>query len=69
MKDIFSEEFTEVGFDLASEVRSVIVHGEEDALELKWLFEGLPDTFDGVHELRNSFKREKLALDGDEDGI
>ena len=69
MKNISTEKVPQVGLDLASEIGSVVVHGQEDALDLKWLIEGAFDTIDGIHELGNAFQSEKLALDGNEDAI
>jgi hypothetical protein len=69
MKDIFSKELPKVAFDLTGEVRPVVVHREQDPLELKWLLEGLSDSLDSVHELGDALEGEELTLDGDEDGI
>lgn len=69
MKDIFPEELPEVGLDLPGEVRPVVVHSEQDPLQLEWLLEGLADSLDGVHELGDTLESEEFTLDGDEDGI
>jgi len=69
MKNISTEKVPQVGLDLASEIGSVVVHGQEDALDLKWLIEGAFDTVDSVHELGNPLQSEKLALDGNEDAV
>jgi hypothetical protein len=67
MKNILPEELPEVGFDLTREIRPVIVHREQDSLELEWLIEGFSDSFDSIHELGDALEREEFALDGDED--
>lgn len=69
MKNITAKELSEISLDLAGEVRSVIVHGQEDALDLEGFIEGLSDTFDGIHELGNPLEGEEFTLDGDEDGV
>ena len=69
MKNITTEKVPEVGLDLASEIGSVIVHGEEDTLDLKWLIEGAFDAVDSVHELGDAFQSEELALDRDQDAV
>jgi hypothetical protein len=67
LKDILAKKFTEVGFDLPREIRPVIVHREEDSLDLECLIEGLFDAVDGIHELRDALECEELTLDGNED--
>ncbi len=69
MKNIFTEKVPEVGLDLASEIGSVVVHGEEDALDLKWLIEGAFDAVDSVHELGDALQSKELALDGNQDAV
>lgn len=69
MKDVVAEELAEVGLHLPREVGAIVVHRKEDTLQLEWLIEGLSDTFDSIHELRDSLESEELALDGDEDGV
>jgi hypothetical protein len=68
-ENLVSEEFPEVGGDLAGEVGPVIEHGEEYAFDAEVVLEGIADAVDGVHEFGDALEGEELALDGNEDGI
>ena len=65
LKDLVAKEIAEVGFDLAREIGSIIVHGEQDAFDLQGRVEGFFGAVDGVHELRDTLEREELTLDWD----
>lgn len=69
MKDTGTEKLTQVSLNLACQVRPVVVHSEQDALNLQRLIERLLDSLDGIHELGDAFQSEELALDRHEDRI
>src|SRR5215831_13561825 len=69
LKDLFLEELPEIAGNLASQVRAVVEHREENASDSKGVAESVVDTINGVHELGNAFQREEFALDRHEDGI
>src|SRR5208283_354671 len=68
-KDLIREKLSKIIGDLACQVRAVVIHGEEYALYLQRMLEGVANSIDSIHELGNTFKSEKLALDGNEDRI
>src|ERR1035441_3805258 len=68
-EDLVFEELAQVGGHLARKVGPVVVHGQEDAFDGERMLEAFADPVDGVHELRDAFQGEELALDGDEDRI
>jgi len=51
------------------EVRSLVVHGEQQAFDFQKGIHGAPKPRQGVEELRNALKRVILALDGDQQRI
>src|SRR5581483_1411180 len=69
LKHLVLEELPQILRDLFCQVHALVVHGQKDAFDLQRMVERRTDAVDGIEELRNSFQREKLALDGDEDGI
>src|ERR1039457_2361622 len=60
------EELAQVGGYLAGEVGPVVIHGEEDAFDGEGVLEAFANPVDGVHEFRDAFQGEELALDGDQ---
>src|SRR5579864_2989001 len=68
-KYLIAKEFLQILSDLAREVCTLIIHGEQDALDLEGSGEGLPDPIHCVYQLRNSFQGEEFALDRNKNGI
>src|ERR1035438_4072303 len=68
-EDLVFEELAQVGGHLARKVGPVVVHGQEDAFDGERMLEAFANPVDGVHELRDAFQGEELALDGDQDRI
>src|SRR5262249_12010660 len=68
-KDLVLEEFPQVRGYLAGKVRTVIVHGEQDAFDGEGVLEGVANSIDCVHQLGYAFQGEELALNGNEYGI
>jgi hypothetical protein len=55
LKDGILEKVTEVVGHLFGEGGSVIVHREQDSLDLQVMLKAIPDLIDGVHQLGNAF--------------
>src|ERR1017187_1081888 len=50
-EDLVFEELSEIGRDLAGQVRAIVIHGEQYALNLQWMLESIANSIDGIHEL------------------
>lgn len=68
-QDVVLKEISQVIGHRPGEIGAFIVHCEKNAFDLKGMRESLPDLVNCVHELRDAFEGEKLALDGDEHRI
>src|SRR5208283_3005957 len=68
-EDLVIEKLSEIGRDLTGQVGTIVIHGEKYALYLQWMLEGIANSLDGIHKLRNTFQREEFALDGNQHGI
>jgi len=69
IEDAISEKLFQVGSNLAGKVGTVVVHGEQDALDGERVVEGIVNSVNGIHELGDAFECKELALNGYEDGI
>lgn len=69
IEDIRFKELAEFSRYLFGEIGAVVVHRQEDTLDRQGVLVGLADSCDGIHELRDAFEGEELALDGDEYAI
>src|ERR1035441_8111254 len=49
-EDLVFEELSEIGRDLAGEVRAIVVHGEEYTLHLQWMLESIANSIKGGHK-------------------
>jgi hypothetical protein len=68
-EDLAAEEASKVGSNLLGESRSVIVHGEQYALDCERGINRTTQTHERVKEFRDALKSEVFALDRYEDGI
>src|ERR1700722_12118183 len=66
-QDLVVKEIPEVVRNLSRQIRSLIVHCEQNSLYFEGMRECFADLVDGVHELGDSFQSEELALDRDKD--
>jgi hypothetical protein len=67
--DTVPEELADVGTHLLAKVRAVVVHREEDALDLERGVEGLANAVDRGGELGNALEGEVLAIERDENSV
>ena len=63
------EEFPQIGGNLASEIRPVIEHRQENTFDLKRMPEGVPDPVNRIHQLRDALESEEFALNWDQNGV
>ena len=68
-EDLISEELLQIGCDLPGQVGPVVEHRQENAFDFEGVTEAVPDPVDRVHELRDTFEGEKLALNRHHDRI
>src|SRR5258705_6760651 len=68
-EDLFPEMFLDVLHDLAREVGSIVVHGQEDPFHHEARIQGSTDSFQGIDELRDPFESQILALDRDQNRL
>src|SRR5713226_9049889 len=69
LKYVLAEKFSQVSGDLSRKIRTVIEHGDENTFDLKGMLHCFANSVDCTDELGYPFQREKLALNGDEDGV
>lgn len=65
-EDVVLEERTEIIGYLAGEVRAIVEHGKEYALDMKRVMEGIADSVDSIHELTDALQGEEFTLDGNQ---
>ncbi len=65
-EDLGAEEASKIGGYLAGKDCTVVIHGEEDSFNREGWVECSADAHQGVEELGDSFEREVLTLDGNE---
>src|ERR1039457_1799338 len=68
-EDLVMEEFLQVRGHLTGEIRTVVEHRQQDALNEERMMEGFADPIDGVHQFGDTFQRKELALDGYQDRV
>src|SRR6266566_87836 len=68
-KNLTLEEIPQILSHLPGEGGSIVEHGEQDALDLQVVVEGIAYPVDSVEKFRNAFQGEEFALDGYEHGI
>src|SRR6185437_15753399 len=68
-KDLPAEEFAQIVRNLARQVGSFIVHGEQDAFDLQRRAKTASDAVHGVEKMRHAFESEKFALYRDQKRI
>src|SRR5579885_1419938 len=61
-EDITRKELLEIVGDLPGQVGPIIVHGQENSLDLKRMRKGILDAINRVHQLRNPLQCKELAL-------
>jgi hypothetical protein len=69
LENLVSEEGSQICLDLPGQIRTIVVHGQENAFNGQLRVEGVLDSADGIHELGDPFKRKEFAENGDQQGI
>src|SRR5437899_13045968 len=69
LKYLRSEESAQIRGNLAGERSSFIVHGEQDAFDLKARIQGTADAHQRIQQFGNAFERQVLALNGHQNGV
>src|SRR5215469_12680894 len=69
LKHLCTEEASQVGGDLTRQSRALIVHRQQDALDLEIGIQGSADAHESVEELGDALKRQVLTLDRNQHGI
>lgn len=68
-KDLTLEKFAQIGGHLTSQVRTVVVHRQQNTFDLDGMIESFANPIDRIHETGNPFQREELTLDRDQDAV
>ena len=68
-QELLTEELAEVLGDLLGEVRSVVVHGEQDTFETEGRVEGLGNAVESTDQLGHTFEGEVLGLERHEETV
>src|SRR5689334_21002502 len=68
-KYLIRKEIPQIIRHLPGQIRPLVIHSEQDSFNLKGPGKGLSNTIHSVHKLRDSFQREELALDRNENGV
>ncbi len=67
--DLAGEHFADLFDHLLGEVRPLVVHRHDDPIDGQAGVQPLPHERDRLHQLRNPFQGQVLALHGDEHGV
>ena len=62
-------ELAQVFHDLVREVRPIVEHREQNALDFEMGISKLSDLLNGLHQFRNPFQRKVFTLNGYQDGV
>ena len=54
---------------MTGQVGALVVHGEQDSVQFEPLVERRPDPVEGLHEFRDTFERQVLALHRNQDSV
>jgi hypothetical protein len=69
LKYLISKKTAQIGCDLLGKGRPVVVHRQKDPFDLQRRVNGAPEAHQRVEKLGNSFDRQVLTLDRNQDRV